>query len=84
MLTIVRDVDYGSIPYAEQEEEPTAERCTTCGRGPGVVSAPGVDRFDLGIAYAYNQLYELMREFGIGAEEAASIVLRMRRHDPGV
>jgi hypothetical protein len=72
--------DSGSVPSVEIEET-TAERCVICGRPPGVVSAPGADRFDLGVKHALNRLGKLLIDHGIPKDEADAIVQRLTRAD---
>ncbi len=72
----------GALPQHEVTEDCTAERCAGCGRGPGVVSAPGVDRFDLGAKHCLNRLSKLIqRETGASQQEAEAIVLRLQAAD---
>ena len=73
---------FGPVPKVQVVEDPTAERCITCGRHPGVVSAPGADRFDLGVKHALNRMYKLLRKStGCTQEEAKAIVLKLRADD---
>ncbi len=71
----------GAFPHEVVEEDCTLERCVGCGRGPGVVSAPGADRFDVGLAHAYNNMYDLMCAEGIESEQAQAIVFKLQEKD---
>jgi len=73
---------FGPVPQVVMVDDSTAERCLQCGRAPGVVSAPGADRFDLGVAHAMNRLSRLLvRTTGCTVEEAHAIVLKLRADD---
>jgi hypothetical protein len=73
---------FGPVPKIIMVDHTTAPRCITCGRGPGVVSAPGIDRFDLGVKHALNRLSRLLQErTGCNQAEAESIVLKLRASD---
>ncbi len=73
---------FGPVPQVKMVDETTAERCLSCGRAPGVVSAPGVDRFDLGAKHVLNRLVKLLKKkTGCSQEEAEAIVLKLRADD---
>jgi len=73
--------DSGAVPRTVILDPTTDQRCSLCGRPPGVVSAPGVDRFDLGVMHALNRLGCLLQKYGATRDEADAIVERLRAAD---
>ena len=73
--------ELGALPQQVVADHTTDARCALCGRPPGVVSAAGVDRFDLGVAHALNRLSRLLQKYGATQDEAEAIVLRLRAVD---